>query len=87
MSNVLKLFVAVLLYAHYVPAQTAAPDGGARISLVFVWNEPGFEEMMRCGSVLKGQVAEPISREGVKACYQHGDAELEIAQPSADKKP
>lgn len=194
MSNALKLFVAVLLCAHYTPAQTAAPDGGARpivlqknegevrtrrpregvaspssdfllkvsqegngskhlflgteeippgavipkhkhhgedeilliqtgnahvwlgdkeydaqpgalvfipagtwvslkntgkenISLVFVWNEPGFEEMMRCGSVPKGQVAEPLSREGVKACYHHGDAELETVQPPADKKP
>jgi mannose-6-phosphate isomerase-like protein (cupin superfamily) len=74
----------------FIPAGTwisLKNSGKENISLVFVWNEPGFEEMMRCASVPKGQVAEPISREGVKACYHHGDAELEIVQPSADKKP
>lgn len=57
------------------------------ISLVFFWNEPGFEEMMRCASVPKGQVALPISREEVRKCYQHGDGELEIVQAPSDKKP
>jgi hypothetical protein len=55
--------------------------------LAFVWNEPGFEEMMRCASVSKGHASEPISRDGVKAFYVHGDAELEIVQPAADKQP
>jgi mannose-6-phosphate isomerase-like protein (cupin superfamily) len=74
----------------FIPAGTWVSlknNGKENISLVFVWNEPGFEEMMRCASVPKGQVAEPISREGVKACYHHGDAELEIVQPPADKQP
>jgi mannose-6-phosphate isomerase-like protein (cupin superfamily) len=74
----------------FIPAGTwisLKNSGKENISLVFVWNEPGFEEMMRCASVPKGQVAEPISREGVKACYHHGDAELEIVQPPTDKKP
>jgi mannose-6-phosphate isomerase-like protein (cupin superfamily) len=74
----------------FIPAGTWVSlknNGKENISLVFVWNEPGFEEMMRCASVPKGQVAEPIPREGVKACYHHGDAELEIVQPPADKKP
>ena len=74
----------------FIPAGTwisLKNSGKENISLVFVWNEPGFEEMMRCASVPKGQVAEPISREGVKACYHHGDAELEIVQPPAEKKP
>jgi mannose-6-phosphate isomerase-like protein (cupin superfamily) len=74
----------------FIPAGTwisLKNSGKENISLVFVWNEPGFEEMMRCASVPKGQAAEPISREGVKACYHHGDAELEIVQPPADKKP
>jgi mannose-6-phosphate isomerase-like protein (cupin superfamily) len=57
------------------------------ISLVSIWNEPDFEEMLRCGSVPKGQVAPPLSRDGVKECYHHGDAELETVQPSVDKKP
>jgi mannose-6-phosphate isomerase-like protein (cupin superfamily) len=74
----------------FIPAGTWVSlknNGKENISLVFVWNEPGFEEMMRCASVPKGQVAEPISREGVKACYHDGDAELEIVQSPADKKP
>ena len=74
----------------FIPAGTwisLKNSGKENISLVFVWNEPGFEEMMRCASVPKGQVAEPISREGVKACYHDGDAELEIVQSPADKKP
>jgi quercetin dioxygenase-like cupin family protein len=50
------------------------------ISLVFVWNEPGFEEMMRCASVPKGQMAPPMNRKEVKECYHHGDGELEAAQ-------
>jgi|HubBroStandDraft_6_1064221.scaffolds.fasta_scaffold377178_1 mannose-6-phosphate isomerase-like protein (cupin superfamily) len=57
------------------------------ISLVSIWNEPGFEEMLRCGSVPKGQVAPPLSREEVKECYHHGDGELEIVPPPQDKKP
>ena len=57
------------------------------ISLVSIWNEPGFEEMLRCGSVLKGQVAAPLSRDGVKECYHHGDAELETIQATTAKNP
>jgi mannose-6-phosphate isomerase-like protein (cupin superfamily) len=74
----------------FIPAETwigLKNTGKENISLVFVWNEPGFEEMMRCASVPKGQVAPPISREGVEECYHHGDADLEIVQPPADKKP
>ena len=57
------------------------------LSLVFFWNEPGFEGMMRCASVPKGQVAPPISREEVKDCYRHGDSELEIVRAPSEKKP
>ena len=74
----------------FIPADTwisLKNTGEENISIVAVWNEPGFEEMARCASVPKGQVAEPISREGVKECYHHGDAELEVIQPPADKKP
>ena len=74
----------------FIPSETWVSlenTGKENISLVFIFNEPGFEEMMRCASVPKGQVAPPISREGVKECYHHGDAELETVQPSADKKP
>jgi mannose-6-phosphate isomerase-like protein (cupin superfamily) len=74
----------------FIPAETwisLKNTGKESTSLVFVWDEPGFEEMMRCASVPKGQVALPISPEGVKECYRHGDADLEIVQPTADKKP
>jgi hypothetical protein len=74
----------------FIPADTwisLKNTGKENIHLVSVWNEPGFEEMLRCGSVPKGQAAEPISRDGVKDCYQHGDAELDSGQLPQDKKP
>jgi mannose-6-phosphate isomerase-like protein (cupin superfamily) len=74
----------------FIPAETwisLKNTGKENISLVSVWNEPGFEEMLLCGSVPKGQAAEPISRDGVKECYHDGDAELETIQRPADKKP
>ena len=74
----------------FIPAETwisLKNTGKEDIRLVAVWNEPGFEEMLRCGSVPKGQAAPPLSRDGVGECYNHGDAELETVQPSAEKKP
>ena len=74
----------------FIPAETwisLKNTGKENISLVSVWNEPGFEEMLRCGSVPKGQTAPPLSREGVKECYHHGDGELEVVPPAADKRP
>jgi mannose-6-phosphate isomerase-like protein (cupin superfamily) len=61
--------------------------GNENISAVAVWNEPGFEELLRCVSVPKGQTAKRMSREEVKECYSHGDAELDIPHPPAEKKP
>ena len=63
----------------FIPADTwislknTGPDS---LGLLAVWNEPGFEDMLRCGSVPTGKPAEPLSRDGVKDCYHHGDAEL-----------
>lgn len=74
----------------FIPAETwisLKNTGKENISLVSVWNEPGFEELLRCVSVPKGQVGEPMSREAVKECYHHGDAELEIMQRPAGDKP
>lgn len=74
----------------FIPAGTwisLKNTGKENISLVFVWNEPSFEEMMRCASVPKGEVAQPISRERVRECYHHGDGELEMVQPSVETKP
>jgi mannose-6-phosphate isomerase-like protein (cupin superfamily) len=73
----------------FIPAETwisLKNIGKENISLVAIWNEPGFEEMLLCGSVPKGRVGELLSRDGVKNCYHHGDAELEAVQPLADKK-
>lgn len=74
----------------FIPAETwisLKNTGKEDISLVAVWNEPGFEEMLRCGSVPKGQAAPPLSRDGVGECYHHGNAELETVQPSAERRP
>ena len=73
----------------FIPAETwisLRNTGKENIHLVAVWNEPGFEEMLLCGSVPKGQKGELLSRDGVKDCYRHGDAELEAVQPAPDKK-
>ena len=74
----------------FIPAETWVSlknTGKEKIHLVAVWNEPGFEDMLRCGSVPKGQAAEPISSDNAKDCYRHGDAKLEAAQPPSEKKP
>jgi mannose-6-phosphate isomerase-like protein (cupin superfamily) len=68
----------------FIPAGTwitLKNTGERNISLIFFWNEPGFEEMMRCASVPKGQESPPMSREEVNQCYRHGDAELDTALP------
>jgi mannose-6-phosphate isomerase-like protein (cupin superfamily) len=73
----------------FIPAETwisLKNTGKESISLVAIWNEPGFEEMLLCGSVPKGQAGDLLSRDGVKNCYHHGDAELETVQPLADKR-
>jgi mannose-6-phosphate isomerase-like protein (cupin superfamily) len=74
----------------FIPSETwisLKNTGKENISLVSIWNEPGFEEMLRCGSVPNGQAASALSRDGVKECYHHGDAELETIQPPAETKP
>ena len=70
----------------FIPAETwisLKNTGSQNIRLFFVFNEPGFEEMMRCASVPKGQQAKTITRDEVKECYHHGDAELDVAQAPA----
>jgi mannose-6-phosphate isomerase-like protein (cupin superfamily) len=65
----------------FIPSETwisLKNTGTENINLLFVFNEPSFEEMLRCASVPKGQPAPPLSRDEVKACYRHGDAELEV---------
>ena len=74
----------------FIPAETwisLKNTGRDNISVVAVWNEPGFEEELRCVSVPKGQVAELMSRNDVKECFHHGHAELETVQAPANTKP
>lgn len=66
----------------FIPADTWVSlknTGTENINLLFVFNEPGFEDMLLCASVPRGAPALPISNQEVAACYQHGDAELESA--------
>src|SRR3984893_3248210 len=68
----------------FFPAQTwvgLKNTGKDNISLVFVFSAPGFEENMRCGSVLAGQPAPPITTDELRACAQKGHVEFEALAP------
>ena len=72
----------------FFPAQTWVSlknIGTDSISLVFIFSAPGFEENMRCGSVLAGQPAPPITTEELKSCAHKGHVEYE-ALSAAEKK-
>jgi mannose-6-phosphate isomerase-like protein (cupin superfamily) len=74
----------------FIPADTwisLKNTGKENISLVAIWNEPEFEEMLLCGSTPKGQKGPLLSRDDVKDCYHHGDAELDVARPPTSTKP
>ena len=73
----------------FIPSQTwisLKNTGTENLGLVFVFNEPSFEQMLLCASVPKGQTGQMLSRDGVTECYHHGDAELATVQSSPDKK-
>lgn len=55
--------------------------GTDNISLVFIFSAPGFEENMRCGSVLAGQPAPPITIDELRACAHKGHVEYEALAP------
>ena len=59
--------------------------GKDNISLVFIFSAPGFEETMRCGSVLTGQTAPPIITDELKACAHKGHVEFEAFAPAIKK--
>ena len=72
----------------FFPAQTWVSlenIGRDDISLVFIFSAPGFEENMRCGSVLAGQPAPPISTPELRACAHQGHVEYEALMPAARK--
>jgi len=62
----------------YLPAETWVSlknTGKDSIDLVFVFSAPGFEENMRCSSVLAGQPAPPINTDELRACAHKGHVE------------
>lgn len=72
----------------FFPAQTwvgLKNIGRDSISLVFIFSAPGFENNMRCGSVLAGQSASPITTDELKACAHEGHVEFEAFAPAAKK--
>jgi quercetin dioxygenase-like cupin family protein len=72
----------------FFPAQTWVSlknIGTDSISLVFIFSAPGFEEYMRCGSVLPGQAAPPITTDELRACAHTGHVEYEALTPAARK--
>jgi hypothetical protein len=46
--------------------------GTERVSVVFVFSAPGFENYMRCDSVLPNEKVTPLSLEGQKECSHQG---------------
>lgn len=72
----------------YLPAETWVSlknTGKDSIDLVFVFSAPGFEENMRCSSVLAGQPAPPINTDELRACAHKGHVEYEALTPVAGK--
>ena len=72
----------------FFPAQTwvgMKNTGKDSISLVFIFSAPGFEDNMRCGSVLAGQSAPPLTTDELKACAHQGHVEFEAFAPAAKK--
>jgi hypothetical protein len=59
--------------------------GKDSISLVFIFSAPGFEDNMRCGSVLAGQSAPPITTDELSACAHAGHVEFEAFASAAKK--
>ena len=59
----------------FIPAYTwvsVKNAGSETASVVFVFSAPGFENYMRCDSVLPNEKAVPLSSEELKACGHQG---------------
>ena len=62
----------------FIPANTWISGkniGASPIALTFVFSAPGFEETMRCNSVLAGETPTPITPEQQKDCAHLGHSE------------
>ena len=72
----------------FFPAQTWVSlknVGKDDISLVFIFSAPGFEQNMRCSSVLAGQPAPPIDDAELKSCAHKGHVQYEALAAPARK--
>jgi quercetin dioxygenase-like cupin family protein len=59
----------------FIPANTWVDiknAGTARVSVVFVFSAPGFEDYMRCDSVLPNEKVTPLSVEQQRECSHQG---------------
>jgi quercetin dioxygenase-like cupin family protein len=59
----------------FIPANTWVDiknAGTEIVSVVFVFSAPGFEDYMRCDSVLPNEKVTPLSMEGQRACSHQG---------------
>ncbi len=59
----------------FIPAYTwvsVKNAGTETVRVVFVFSAPGFEDYMRCDSVLPNEQVTPLSSEGQKACSHGG---------------
>ena len=59
----------------FIPAYTwvsVKNAGTETVSVVFIFSAPGFENYMRCDSVLPNEKVTPLSPEGQKACSHDG---------------
>ena len=72
----------------FIPANTWVSGkniGAEPVALTFVFSAPGFEETMRCNSVLAGETPTPITPEQQKECSHLGHSES-AARPENPKK-
>jgi mannose-6-phosphate isomerase-like protein (cupin superfamily) len=66
----------------WVTLKNTGPDD---IQLIFVFSAPGFEQYMRCTSVLAGQPAPPMTVEAARDCSHKGHVEYEALERAAKK--
>lgn len=73
----------------FIPAHTwvsVKNAGTETASVVFVFSAPGFENYMRCDSVLPNEKVIPLSTEEQKACEREGHVIYKDLEESPNKK-
>ncbi len=74
--------------AAFIPAYTwvsVKNAGNETVSLVFVFSAPGFENLMRCESVLPNEKPTPITPEEYKECDHRGHVIYKEAEGKIEK--